>query len=1021
MSAFPCGRLWSTAIAMVCLTLAWTTAGVSAASSETGRNATVNADFTEGSDAPVGWSLSGGKGRWVDRQILEVTGAGDDSNFWRADCEFTPGGLYRFETTARQLGGSGCVVAGPAFASRDRHLSDQFKSYAHVFRVPDDVEKSYLRLGQWHATGTVQFDAVRLVPVLPVHARTGDLLLGSGEAIRNGRYAFAAQYHGDGSNYHRTLHEATARFNSDRWCFGASSRVTYRFSLPPYRFEDGRVAFHVNYYTRGACVAEISRDGLAWQPLATQGDLGAAEATLPAELLPAEVLYVRLRGEGDGASFQVNRVEFEGQLSGSPADAQGETLFAEVESNDELVVEQMTLARSSGADVANLQMTLKNAATQDVVVAVCPTLRATGAAEPTVVAPQDLTIPAGKTAIAQIEMPEAAPGDHVLDVALRRADGTLAHASLPLAVPDYYRSDYGARIAGIEGDNVVWWCDATRKIPRQRPAPAVANNTPTAEMSAARHDYEAVQVVIRPSDKALTGLTATAGDFVGPDGAVIPAKNIQLLRVFYHYVHHATDRTGLVDYWPDALPPLDEPLDVAAGQNQPLWVLVYVPKDAAAGDYLGNVTLKADGFTAQVPIKLHVWNFALPETNHLETAFGLRSGTILSYHGVKTEEDRRRVLDSYMETMSQHRISPYDPVPLDPIRVKFLAEADPPRAEVDFSAFDPAFTRAIERYHFTNFRLPIQGMGGGTFHARYEPKIGAFTEDTPEYQAMFSSYMKQLEDHFRAKGWLSMPYVYWFDEPDPKDYEFVANGFERLKKYAPAIPRMLTEEPSEQFQPPVDIWCPVSHNYDHEEAEKQRAHGARFWWYVCCGPKAPYCTLFVDHPAVELRTWLWQTWQRNIVGILVWESTYWTSSAAYPDPKHPQNPYEDPMAYVSGYSTPKGVKRYWGNGDGRFIYPPLAAAVPGATGNEPVFDAPVSSIRLEMLREGIEDYETLYLLRALLAKHRAKLSASEAVRYERLLEVPPSITTDMTTFSTDPTAIYTHRREVAEAIEQLRR
>jgi hypothetical protein len=282
---------------------------------------------------------------------------------------------------------------------------------------------------------------------------------------------------------------------------------------------------------------------------------------------------------------------------------------------------------------------------------------------------------------------------------------------------------------------------------------------------------------------------------------------------------------------------------------------------------------------------------------------------------------------------------------------------------------------------------------------------------------MFSSYVKQLEDHFRQKGWLDLPYIYWFDEPAPKDYEFVRNGFQRLKKFAPGLRTMLTEEPVDALAGPVDIWCPISFNYDHAAAEKRRAHGERFWWYVCTGPKAPYCTLFIDHPATELRVWLWQTWQRNIVGALVWQATYWTSSAAFPD--QPQNPYEDPMGYVSGYSTPKGVKRYWGNGDGRFVYPPLAAATPGVSGPDPVIKPPVASIRWEMLREGIEDYEYLCLLRELLADKRNQLSAEQVKRYESLLDVPESITKDMTAFTTDPAPIYTRRAAIAEAIEQL--
>jgi len=125
------------------------------------------------------------------------------------------------------------------------------------------------------------------------------------------------------------------------------------------------------------------------------------------------------------------------------------------------------------------------------------------------------------------------------------------------------------------------------------------------------------------------------------------------------------------------------------------------------------------------------------------------------------------------------------------------------------------------------------------------------------------------------------------------------------------------------------------------------------------------------------------------------------------------------MGYVSGYSTPKGTKRYWGNGDGRFVYPPLAAAVPGASGPGPVIEPPVSSIRWEMLREGIEDHEYLYMLRELLAKRRGSLQPQQIAKYEELLRVPDSITKDMTTFATDPTPIYTHRKKIAEAIEGL--
>ena len=109
-------------------------------------------------------------------------------------------------------------------------------------------------------------------------------------------------------------------------------------------------------------------------------------------------------------------------------------------------------------------------------------------------------------------------------------------------------------------------------------------------------------------------------------------------------------------------------------------------------------------------IQLHVWNFALPERNHIETAFGLSLPT--NYHHLKTEADKRRVWDLYFQAFADHRLSPYDPTPMDPIRMKFLFHADPPRTEIDFPAFDAAMTAAIQKYHFTNLRLGVEGVGG---------------------------------------------------------------------------------------------------------------------------------------------------------------------------------------------------------------------------------------------------------------------------------------------------------------------
>lgn len=977
-----------------------------------------NAEFTQGDKSPEGWRLSGGEGRWLDRSILEVTGTGRDANAWHtAALRFTSGALYRFQMRARRTSGSGCTVSGPTFANRDHTgIASDWRWYGHVFRAPDRPEAAAVRVGQWEAKGTVQFDAVRIVPVLPIYKSAGNILLGEGESIDGGRYVFHGSFDHEGSNFHRTLASATAGFNSNRWCFGANQQVTYRFHVSGHQFQSGRLSFTVNHHTAGACLAEASRDEKQWTTLATKNGVGSVQASLPAELLPAEMLFVRLRSAAGSNNFQVNQIEFEAPLDGKPAEGRGRTLFVDVPSlSAARAIERITLDDVPGSGQATLRVTVKNSGRNAMSASIGASVVLAGEFE---TAPLEgrgtyTAIPAGESSTFAIPVSLQRPGENQVRLHIR-IPGMLLNTTIALTVPDLYRADYGQLIQGVTGPADVWWCDATHKVPRQRPLPAAS--APAAQMSAARNDHEAVQVVVRPKSP-LTKLTATAGAFAGPGGATIPAANVKVLRVFYHFVDHPTDKTGVRDWWPDALPPLAKPIDVAAGEHQPLWVLVYVPKDAKPGDYRGSVSLKADGWSAEVPIRLHVWNYALPERNHLATAFGLSPGMVFQYHNLKTEADRRKVLDMYWQSFADHRISTYDPTPMDPIRVRFLPEAKPPRAELDFTAFDRAMARAVEKFHFTHFRLHLQGMGGGTFHDRIEPKIGKFGENTPEYQAMFSSFLKQLEEHLRQKGWLNMAYTYWFDEPEPKDYAFVRSGMDRIRRHAPGIQRMLTEEPCDELAGAVDIWCPVSPNYDHAKAEKCRARGERFWWYVCCGPKAPFCTLFIDHPATELRVWLWQTWQRNIVGNLVWESNYWTSSAAYPDKA--QNPYQDPMGYVSGYSTPRGTKAYWGNGDGRFLYPPEAAAEPGMSGGRPVLEPPVSSIRWEMLREGIEDYESLHLLRELIAKKRGVLPAEELKQLEALLEVPAAITKDMTTFTTDPTAIYAQRKTIAEAIERL--
>ena len=1135
----------------------------------------VNGSFEIGrGETPQGWTLSGGKGRWArggkgSNRCVTVTGTGSDSNSWHSqDVALAPGGLYRLRFAARRLAGAGGTpVTGPEFCNRDLgKIPTAWRTYVSTIVAPRRLAggAGRLRFGQWQVKGTVAFDAVELCPAEAVHGRRGAIALGAGESVTARRYVFRAALGGPGGAHSRPLVAHQCRFNTNRWCFGPGSEVVYRHEIGGRKQTRATVDVDIIWYRGGRLAVSGSRDGKTWLPLGQADKLGPATFSVPKSLLPAEALWVRLAAAPGPASLQVGGYSYQGDLDADAGAFRGTTNYLAVVARDpRLRVNIASLGDCLPGGTNTLVAHVHN--TSDRAILVAPTVAVVGPAEGVTGASHTIQLPPGKTTL---KLPFDVPGtgDYRLVFTLRLDVAYKAEAEFN--VPPLYDVSFGRSLPGSSALADLWWSDSGWKISLQRPAPR--QQAPAVLIRTAKNEAEAAQLVVRPS-RRLTGFRVRVGALSGPGRAAIGVDRIDVLRVRYVPVARPTDRTGVAAPWPDPLVPLAGPIDLPAGANQPLWVRVKPAANAPAGLYKGKITLSARGYHAEAELHVHVYDFALPDRMTCQTAFGFSPSMVWRYHNVTDLAQRRVLLDKYFRNFADHHISPYNPAPLDPIKVtwantgnwsggtvdrtdkhagkaslkvadasktaspgadyahsmsippgglrlqlhhkgarghRFLVtlrhydaggkwmsgrnndmaiiatgqwtpfdrtigrEGFPkaarsvrltlwgamwaedgattgtvryddvsltdagngkallseggfertdrtPRPKLDFAAWDKAMTRAVDEYHFNTFRMAIPGMGGGTFHARHAPSLLGFGEKTPEYQAAFAAYCRTLQEHLKSRGWLDEAFVYWFDEPAPRDYTFVNDGFARLKRAAPGLRRMLTEQVEPALTGGPNIWCPVTPNYNHDHAQARRKQGESFWWYVCTGPKAPYCTLFIDHPATELRVWLWQTWQRQIDGILVWQSNYWTSRTAYTDPKRPQNPYEDPMGWVSGYSTPKGTRRPWGNGDGRFIYPPEAAADARSPG--PVMAGPVDSIRWEMLRDGIEDYEYLAILRRLLKSRAADLDAPTRTRLEELLIVPAAITSSMTAFTRRAEPILARRHEIARAIERLAR
>jgi hypothetical protein len=336
---------------------------------------------------------------------------------------------------------------------------------------------------------------------------------------------------------------------------------------------------------------------------------------------------------------------------------------------------------------------------------------------------------------------------------------------------------------------------------------------------------------------------------------------------------------------------------------------------------------------------------------------------------------------------------------------------------LDFTEFNKAGQRYFDEFGFTGYRLSLKGLGGGTFYSRESGIFEGFEQGTEEYNKLMERYLKQMQDNLKRNGWLGKEYIYWFDEPYENDYPFVRETNALIKKYAPGITTFLTEHiAGKDISDVTDISCTIWHKLDHEKIRKMNEKGLQCWSYLCTAPKSPWISEFIDHDAVNMRMWCWASWQYQLKGILIWQSNYWNSEVASPE-GYLQDPREEAMSFVTGYGWPLGKQSSWGNGDGRLFYP--VNRNPN-TDRSAYVDRPVPSIRLEILRDGIEDYDYFSILKK--EMENAPTSKSRIVKEAgKLLKIPPEIYKDEKTYTKNPQDLIEYRKKLAQYIIDLKK
>jgi hypothetical protein len=567
----------------------------------------------------------------------------------------------------------------------------------------------------------------------------------------------------------------------------------------------------------------------------------------------------------------------------------------------------------------------------------------------------------------------------------------------------------------------IWPVNAVVKVFREDPAPRTIE---PARITAARNDREPLQLAVR-SPQAVAKVQAVVDTPIGPDGARLSDCAVEVVG----YVpmdtksnYYSTDvqpwqrrlppaggggSDGWAGWWPDPLLPRDN-FSLEPNATQPIWVTVSVPKDAAPGDYRGAVRFLSDGAQlASVPFVVHVWDFEVPDQLHTAAVYDMRMGGRWNLPGKSPEEVRNQ----FLKFMADHRVCP-DRVSPDPV-----LRYENGKVVADFTAFDKA-----AEYYFDVLKMPHtytpgafycfgwghppgQKFGQLPFEGTYPYEGVDRSKLRPEFIEAYQACLRAYLDHMKQKGWYDRVVLYISDEPyDTKPYIL-----DQMK----ALCAMIRE-----VDPKLPIYCS---NWHHQPAWDGsltlwgighygvvptetighiRDTGARMWFttdgQMCTD--TPYC-------AVE-RLLPRYCFKYGVDAYEFWGCTWLT-----------YDPYKfgwHSFIYQSGEPGKFSWVRY-PNGDGFLAYPGAPIG----------HDGPVSSVRLEQAREGVEDYEYLYLLRERIAAAKAAgrdVAAAQRALDEALdlVQIPNAGGRYSTRILPDPDRLPVLKEAVARAIESLR-
>jgi hypothetical protein len=267
----------------------------------------------------------------------------------------------------------------------------------------------------------------------------------------------------------------------------------------------------------------------------------------------------------------------------------------------------------------------------------------------------------------------------------------------------------------------------------------IGKNPEPIRISAARHEHEGLQIVLSPVSGVMKHVSIEASDLIGPGGK-IDHSNITINPVGYVRIYAGKPTERLV---PDPLLLGDVP-QLEAGQNQPIWISIYVPPATKPGNYSGSISINE----LRIPLELHVRNFDIPKKISLRSSFWLFRDQINRFYHLKEVS-----IDDYLKWVDfalRYRVNPIDVYEGHCGQLLDIIQSPDPA--------NPLIGGVNPHPDFTNWDKYIDHMvagGANTIHLGMSHHFGAFfgskeQAGSPQQLEQVKNAIRILEDHYKS-------------------------------------------------------------------------------------------------------------------------------------------------------------------------------------------------------------------------------------------------------------------------------